>query len=116
MGMLTRGQLRGTIDDLPGVPSLVESPNLPVELALRQGLELAIEGQAEKSAWFYVAGEPDTLFLRDAAGDIMHYYLRSTGETKLMRKSSVTDFVDEHMKQQQRQEDFERAVQQGRAI
>jgi hypothetical protein len=89
---------------------------MPVELSLREGLELAIEGQAQKSAWFYVAGEPDTLFLRDTAGDITHYYFRSTGETKPMPKSSVTEFVDEHMKKQQRHEDFERAVQQGRAI
>lgn len=116
MGMLTRGQIRGTIDSLPGVPSLVEPPNLPLELALRQGLELAIEGQAEKSAWFYVEGEPDTLFLRDAAGDITHYYLRSSGETRPMPKSTVTDFVDKYIKQQQLQEDFEHAVRQGRAI
>jgi len=116
MGMFTRGQLRGTIDSLPGAPSLVEPPNLPLELALRQGLELAIEGQAEKSAWFYVAGEPDTLFLRDANGDITHYYLRSTGETRSMPKSSVSDFVDQHMQRQERQQDFDRAVRAGRAI
>lgn len=116
MGMLTRGQIRGTIDSLPGAPTPFESPNLPVELALRQGLELAIEGQAEKSAWFYVAGEPGTLFLRDANGDITHFYLRSTGETRRMPKSSVSEFVEEHMKQQERREDFDRAVQEGRAI
>ena len=113
MGMLTAGQTRGTIDSFPGVESPLEMPNLPLELALREGMELAIAGQAEKSAWFYFAGEPNTLFLRDAQGDITHYHRRSTGETLPLRKSSVSDFVDERMKQQ---EDFDRAVQAGRAI
>jgi len=113
MGRLTAGQTRGTIDSFPGVESPLEMPNLPLELALRAGMELAIAGQAEKSAWFYFAGEPNALFLRDAKGDITHYHRRSTGETLSLRKSSVSDFVQERMKQQ---EDFDCALRAGRAL
>jgi hypothetical protein len=48
-------------------------------------------------------------------GDITHFYLRSTGETRRMPKSSVSEFVDEHMKQQERREDVDRAVQEAGA-
>jgi hypothetical protein len=114
MGMLTRGQSTGTIDEIPGFPNpLLDKPDLPVELALREGLELAIAGQAEKNSWFYFAGEPKTLFYRDSGGDITHCHNRASGSTTEMRKSSISDFVDQRMK---KQDDFERAVRDGRAI
>lgn len=114
MGMLTRGQRISTIDEIPGIDNpLVQKANLPVELALRQGWELAIEGQAEKSAWFYFAGEPETLFFRNATGDVTHSYSRSSGKTESFKKSSVSGFVDERIKSQ---EVYERALDEGRAI
>lgn len=114
MGMLTHGQRLGTIDEIPGVDSpLFDKPNLPVELALRQGWELAIKGQAEKQAWFYFAGESGTLFFRDAAGDVTHSYSKSTGATTELSKSSISGFVDERIKSREK---YEKALAEGRAI
>lgn len=108
-GMITHGQRIPTFTDVPSA----DVPNLPVELALRQGLELAIRGQAPNGAWFYFIENRDSAFFRDATGNIAKLYNRSSGETKDLKKSSVSEFIDQRIKQQ---EEWDRLYSAGRAI
>jgi hypothetical protein len=115
LGHLTVNQRVPTISEIDGVPSPVETPSVAVELALRQGLESALEDQVEPGSWFRLKGDDTQAFWLDRYGDITQIFRAATGEYVPLEKTSIGDFIDRHMKAKKDLEQWKEDLRSGRA-